>query len=54
MKRFFGKKRPFWIYHCENCVTTLTHYYKRYHEPETGIRDLKQKKSPYNKAHSAD
>ncbi len=23
-------------------ITTLTHYFKRYHEPETRIKDLKQ------------
>ena len=35
-------------------VTTLTHYFKRFHEPETRIRDLIKRKSLYNKAYSAD
>jgi Pyruvate/2-oxoacid:ferredoxin oxidoreductase delta subunit len=135
MKKFFGKKRPFWTYHCENCmrcmgyckqnaieaghswailqyffvtipvvakllswlttstglsieiknywlwllvdtlyflpalflsywlfwmliriplvnsifsVSTLTHYFKRYHEPETRLKDLVKRKTPYN------
>ena len=26
-------------------ITTLTHYFKRYHEPETRIKDLKQRKT---------
>ena len=133
MKNFFGKKRPFWTYHCENCMrcmgyckqkaieaghswavlqyffvtipvmakllkwltiltglsfkinnywlwllvdafyylpalflsywlfwmliripvvnsifskTTLTHYFKRYHEPETRLKDLVLRKKP--------
>jgi ferredoxin len=137
MKNFLGKKRPFWTYHCENCmrcmgyckkkaveaghslaillfflfstpvtakiiswlitstglsfeiknywimflleslyylpalflsywifwmlirmpvvntifsVTTLTHYFKRFHEPETRIKDLINSKRLYNKA----
>lgn len=140
MKNFLGKKRPFWTYHCENCmrcmgyckknaveaghswamlqfyllsipvfakilawlatftglsfefnnywimvllesvyylpalflsywifwvliripavntifsVTTLTHYFKRFHEPETRIRDLISKKRLKNKTNSA-
>ena len=35
-------------------VTTLTHYFKRYHEPETRVRDLVEMKRPYDKANSAD
>jgi hypothetical protein len=137
MKNFFGKTRPFWTYHCENCmrcmgyckkkaveaghswafmlsffatipvmakiiswftiytgssfemnnywamvlldtlyflpavflsywlfwmliripffntifsVSTLTHYFKRYHEPETRLRDLVKRERPYDKA----
>ena len=26
--------------------TTLTHYYRRYHEPETGLKDMAPKDSP--------
>ena len=33
-------------------VTSLTHYFKRYHEPETRIKDL-TKRTPKNKANSA-
>lgn len=35
-------------------VSTLTHYFKRYHEPHTRIKDLVKKKTPTNDADSAD
>ena len=35
-------------------VSTLTHYYKRYHEPETSLKDLLKRKTLYNNANSAD
>jgi hypothetical protein len=35
-------------------VTTLTHYFKRFHEPETRIKDLINSKRLYNKANSSD
>ena len=35
-------------------VTTLTHYFKRFHEPETHIKDLMKMKGLNNKANSAD
>ena len=35
-------------------VTTLTHYFKRFHEPETRIKDLTKSNRLYNKANSAD
>ncbi|MGB5615845.1 MAG: 4Fe-4S binding protein, partial [Desulfobacterales bacterium] len=35
-------------------VTTLTHYFKRFHEPKTRIKDLIKRKRQYNKANSTD
>lgn len=35
-------------------ATTLTHYFKRYHEPETRIQDLIKRKTPDHKVNSAD
>lgn len=29
MKRFFGKKRPFWTYHCENCMRCMGYCRKK-------------------------
>jgi Pyruvate/2-oxoacid:ferredoxin oxidoreductase delta subunit len=32
-------------------VSTLTHYFKRYHEPETRLKDLMKREKPYNSTH---
>ncbi|MDM8556095.1 EFR1 family ferrodoxin [Desulfococcaceae bacterium HSG7] len=29
MKKFFGKKRPFWTYHCENCMRCMGYCRKK-------------------------
>ena len=29
MKSFFGKKRPFWTYHCENCMRCMGYCRKK-------------------------
>lgn len=34
-------------------VTTLTHYFKHFHEPEPRLKDLVKRKKPFKKAKSA-